>query len=499
MRARAALKASAEDAAEAQLLIARAQRIQPEKAKAAEELLRAIKERHLSVELDAKVLIESGHLYIQHKMYPSAVQVYQTAHDSLPKGSPLRYIATQGGAMCIAKDAKCDRGGKGQECGRALQLFKEVPQEHMQAASWWMVGMISKNVFDDVQAAVEALQQAVAILPNKPAWWDKLARWAQIWHHRIPEGGFTNHAIKQAREAMAKSHAINAHSAPRWSEKVTEMLATAEAANSSEGHSTGICKDTIAANSLGSGFLAPGESSAFTLFEQDPYNGGACESIDISEAPERFYRDFVHGHRPVIIRNATRDWPVPPSGWSEGALSQLSGDELVEVAFTAEDGHLNHFESMENWTHVFTDEHWRVNDRVLVRPKYEHLYFKDFLALLHRGGAAAERNSYLHQTEMNIFLPQIVNNFTRAPSWMPESVWLKEVNLWMSAGGTVTSLHMDTSENIMHMVAGEKEFLLFRPNQIEHLHYESVPEIRSLRRASCSLFLAHRVHLIDRD
>jgi hypothetical protein len=48
----------------------------------------------------------------------------------------------------------------------------------------------------------------------------------------------------------------------------------------------------------------------------------------------------------------------------------------------------------------------------------------------------------------------------------------------MSAGGTLTSLHMDTSENIMHMIAGRKEFLLFRPDQIKHLHYEKVPEIR---------------------
>ena len=28
------------------------------------------------------------------------------------------------------------------------------------------------------------------------------------------------------------------------------------------------------------------------------------------------------------------------------------------------------------------------------------------------------------------------------------------------------------------MLAGSKEFLLFRPNQIKNLHYESVPEIR---------------------
>ena len=62
---------------------------------------------------------------------------------------------------------------------------------------------------------------------------------------------------------------------------------------------------------------------------------------------------------------------------------------------------------------------------------------------------------------------------------MPEAqTFLKELNLWMSAGGTLTSSHMDTSENIMHMIAGRKEFLLFRPDQIKHLHYEKVPEIR---------------------
>jgi hypothetical protein len=68
---------------------------------------------------------------------------------------------------------------------------------------------------------------------------------------------------------------------------------------------------------------------------------------------------------------------------------------------------------MKHWGHVFKDEHWRVNDRVLVRPRYEHLYFKDFLALIHRGDG--ERHAYLHQTEMNMFLPQILHNLTRAP------------------------------------------------------------------------------------
>ena len=87
----------------------------------------------------------------------------------------------------------------------------------------------------------------------------------------------------------------------------------------------------------------------------------------------------------------------------------------MDVAFTDDDGHLNHFEPMSDWTHVFKDAHWQVNDRVLVRPKYEHMYFADLLALLHRGGETKERNSYLHQTEMNMFFPDILHNMTRAP------------------------------------------------------------------------------------
>lgn len=159
-------------------------------------------------------------------------------------------------------------------------------------------------------------------------------------------------------------------------------------------------------------------------------------------------------------------------------MAELAGQEVVEVAFTAADGHLNRFESMEGkWSETFKDKHWHINDKVLVRPQYEHLYFKDYLALLHRGGTAAERNSYLHQTELHLHLPQLLN-FTADPPYMLPEIFHKETNLWMSAGGTVTSLHVDTSENIMHMVSGQKEFLLFRPNQKRYLHYESVPEIR---------------------
>ena len=48
----------------------------------------------------------------------------------------------------------------------------------------------------------------------------------------------------------------------------------------------------------------------------------------------------------------------------------VRGHEVVDVAFTEADGHLNRFEPMEKWSHVFKDKHWQVNDvvRSLAKP-----------------------------------------------------------------------------------------------------------------------------------
>eukprot|EP01052_Picozoa_sp_SAG31_P027890 SAG31_NODE_2647_length_5300_cov_5.062103_4_plen_424_part_00 len=303
-------------------------------------------------------------------------------------------------------------------------------------------------------------------------------------HHRSSDPKVSQEAVKRARAAYVRAHELNPFSAPTWTEKVQSILnrnnATSEtsAGANVEEHS---CRDPIRTLlSHEAGHVKPGEQTVFHLPHADP--DYACDEIDIDDisanGEDWFFWTFMIKHRPVIIKNATKNWPVSPFEWSEKRLADIAGDEVIEVAFTKEDGHLNRFEPMAGkWAKEFKDKHWQVNDKVLVRPKYEHLYFRDYLALLHRGGHAPERNSYLHQAEMHMNFPQLLN-LTSKPSYMTANIVHKETNLWMSAGGTVTSLHYDKSENIMHMVSGEKEFLLFRPNQKEHLHYEDVPEIR---------------------
>ena len=103
-------------------------------------------------------------------------------------------------------------------------------------------------------------------------------------------------------------------------------------------------------------------------------------ALACAQAEENF-ADIVASHVPVIIRNATNSWPYPPSAWSEAALTSRSGEEVVDVAFTEADGHLNRFEPMEKWEHVFKDAHWKINDVVLARPKCARLILPGFFRL----------------------------------------------------------------------------------------------------------------------
>ena len=250
---------------DAKLLMARAMRADEDQAKAAEDLLQelmaATAEAAPGDPFRPRVLLESGHLYLQHKMFPNSVKMYQTAHDTAAPASPTKQLdilhealttkqlAKQGGAMVMAKAGKCDRGAKGDDCGNALKIFREVPEPEMTADSWWMVGMIHKNVYDDVDPAVKALKKAVQLVDDQAGWWEKLARWAQILHHRLPEGGFENRAIQLARDAMKANHDLQPYSAPDWEEKVPGILEAGGAA--AEGGGEAACKDPIVAAGAG--------------------------------------------------------------------------------------------------------------------------------------------------------------------------------------------------------------------------------------------------------
>jgi hypothetical protein len=76
------------------------------------------------------------------------------------------------------------------------------------------------------------------------------------------------------------------------------------------------------------------------------------------------------------------------------------------------------------------------------------------------------------------------------PQWATADGWIgKETNLWLSGGGTTTSVHQDSTENLMVQLRGVKEFLLFAPDQKRHLYYEPVIEVSRDSRETGAVFV----------
>lgn len=202
----------------------------------------------------------------------------------------------------------------------------------------------------------------------------------------------------------------------------------------------------------------------------------SCPFIEIEDVAAKFPA-FEKASKPVIVRHATREWThVTAKDWTDQKLAELGSDEVVRVAFTNNDGHLNRFDSFSKWSQELP-EIWRVSDFVLVRPISAQMRFADFLKLLQladSGRGVEEGRPYLHQVEMNLHLPGLMS-LVQAPAWLDKER-LKEVNLWMSPGSTVTSVHNDHTHNVMFMIQGKKEFLLFPPNQKSNLYYEKIAE-----------------------
>ena len=49
-----------------------------------------------------------------------------------------------------------------------------------------------------------------------------------------------------------------------------------------------------------------------------------------------------------------------------------------------------------------------------------------------------------------------------------------EINIWFSSGGTKSLLHVDTYENILTLVDGTKQLVLYAPEEVANLHpYEA--------------------------
>ncbi len=255
-------------------------------------------------------------------------------------------------------------------------------------------------------------------------------------------------------------------------------------------------------------------ASAAWKWDKSPFDHvtqAKCEEIDAADfgSEEEFHlRWHAASLTPVVVRNAARRWNWPGTSasssaseekwltsldvvWSDEELTRASSgdDAFVNVSFAAgPDGRVNIYDGISKWeskASILKEHQFRKHGNVvLIRPHEELLPFSGALKFLRSGSALDDVGGapYIKQVEMDINLPSLLEKAPPPPEGtMLDGQPLVEVNLWLSAGGTTVSLHHDTTDNIMVMASGSKEFLMFPPEEEENLYFRSVVELRTMK------------------
>ena len=54
-----------------------------------------------------------------------------------------------------------------------------------------------------------------------------------------------------------------------------------------------------------------------------------------------------------------------------------------------------------------------------------------------------------------------------------------EINLWLNAGNTITKLHYDPVDNLLSIIAGVKELIIFLPSESKYLYQSKTSSVHS--------------------
>ena len=510
---------------EAEVLHVRALRVHSRKRVEAEELLdgQLLKRPGLTTSDRVDLLMEHGHMLAQYRHFHEAIAKYQLAHDSLPKGAPRRDSATQCAAMTMALASGCQVPTSGggvdpaaraataanPQCTQALELFDSVPQEVLEPSSWLMRGHLLLLLTQDDAQALDAAHRAVEGWGEHRgdggaplSWWERIYVWSRNAHNKY-ESDFADGHLETARRARMRMREKTgeADEVAAWAQALPRLLESVSVSDEEDGEDDDEDSDDADDDADAPDAAADNDDnddegdaddaddapawaahgSAFRLYGRGRSKCGEIDATPGRASEEEVaaaFAKYARGRQPVIIKGAARGWPASTaSEWRGDVLKSLAGDELVSVSFTDAKGHMNRFEPFKRWN--LTDPRWDVHPTVLVRPTAASMRLRDFLTLLdaeERGARVLGGVAYVSQLEMHLHLPALLPLLDE-PGWVAPTAKLKETNLWLSRGATVTSLHQDTTDNLMVMIEGAKDFLLFPPEQKENLYYETITEL----------------------
>lgn len=159
----------------------------------------------------------------------------------------------------------------------------------------------------------------------------------------------------------------------------------------------------------------------------------AVEELPYMISPVDFYMNYVIKHKPVVFKGAVKYWPAYTK-WTDQYLNTTYGQERF------------HMETKD-------DDKWNVP------PDME---LSEFLSQYNHS------NRYL----VDEVLPDM-----RKDVILPLCLRCEEMSsfffvsyFWMSTGGTSSSIHIDTDENLLCVIHGHKSVLMVSPVYSTHLY-----------------------------
>lgn len=153
------------------------------------------------------------------------------------------------------------------------------------------------------------------------------------------------------------------------------------------------------------------------------------ETID----PGEFGRDYVGRNRPLVISQATGNWPALQR-WSFPFFREL--DSSYEVTL-------------------------EIGDVLVQEPRFEKLPFSAYIERIEAGTVSGE--SYLSLFEIFRAFPQLRGDVDF--DLLARHKVLNELIGWIGPQGTVTNYHFDRADTLIGQIVGRKRFFLVEPAQ----------------------------------
>jgi hypothetical protein len=172
--------------------------------------------------------------------------------------------------------------------------------------------------------------------------------------------------------------------------------------------------------------------------------------VDVVVAPsvEEFTERYVRCERPVVVRDAVKDWPAA-NKWTPEYLKSMHPTRRVKIGVSANGHFLDYADRLK----------LGVDPEVEFRNAIDDIFTP----------ATAEKKYRIHQEPLNKW--GVLDQESDPIRYVLRSVVAK--NIWMGSTGNLTKTHYDMEDNINVQIRGRKEVILFPSTQFDELYPRS--------------------------